>query len=178
MNPIVKNYREMNPSTLIGYVRNAQGFVKGVVVATSKNNIGWSLVNGGERDSDWKLRKVHQLPTFQKLGNAIDNLAIYLDSIPDETLRYEAKNRILSAIDFHQGLVGLETSVKIPVGFDKDVGFLHAVSKAVEGSVRFDKVTDEISGREVEVLHGVANDKDLIAAVWKMRERATKYYRS
>ena len=43
-NGLVKDYLK-NHKVLISYVRDKYGFRKGVVVAISKNQIGWSVVN-------------------------------------------------------------------------------------------------------------------------------------
>jgi len=171
MNAFIKNYLKDHPNTLVSYVRDSKGFVKGVVVAIAKDKIGWSLVNSG-RDSDWVDRKTHQLPAYQRLQVAIRNILAATENIDDEVVKDEIVKSALAASSFHAGLSGLITSVKVPL-FERGSGIYHALDRALGDPVVFDGPDAE----GAEYIKGTPNDNDLNKAIWKMKERAVKYFR-
>jgi len=74
MNKVLKYYKEKYPKHILSYVRNKSGYVKGVLVATGKYNIGWSLVS--DDDSLHYLIPIHCLPSVQHLLHENENMTV------------------------------------------------------------------------------------------------------
>lgn len=149
MNSLVRAYLDQN-KVLISYVRDVYGFLKGVVLATSASNFGFSLVHP-RCDVTWKMLGPNQIPAIQRVLEAegITPLDIF------ESKAYQS----LKARSFH-----------IPVpNFNRDIGLMFAIESAKRGDITIK------DGVQVMADH-VPLDKDLVRTLNGAIRRAVKYY--
>ena len=170
MNKFVKNYLLANPNTLVSYVRDELGYIKGVVVAVGKNKIGWSLVNGS-MDSEWEFRRAHQFPAYHKLQNSLKKIAEAANLVEDDAIRDELFNYVAASTDYSKGLGKIYTEARVPF-FDKNKGLQVAINRGLESPAVF-----SVDEEGTEMVSGTPNDDDLNMAIWKMKERSKKYYK-
>ena len=111
MNPLLRDYLTRN-RVLIEYVRSVFGYKKGVVVAISKDRVGWSLVNN-TLDIQWRKVSAMSIPPIQKMVNEGKPL--------QEIVRHPAYVRAARN----------EFAIRVPQ-FDQDVGLLKALGRALE----------------------------------------------
>ncbi len=111
MNPVLKQYLKEN-KVLIQYVRNVFGYKKGIVVAISKDRVGWSLVNN-TLDIQWRKVSPLSISPIQRMVNEGKPL--------QEIVRHPAY--IKAARN--------EFAVRVPQ-FDQDVGLLKALGRALD----------------------------------------------
>ena len=103
INPALKQFLLTN-KILIQYVKDINGYPKGLVIATSKNQIGWSLVS--TRDISLQRMDPVNIPILRKL--------------------IEKKSPIADIIGHkaYQKCIRDHSSVTVPT-FDKDTGLLY-----------------------------------------------------
>ena len=111
MNPLLKDYLTRN-RVLIEYVRSVFGYKKGIVVAISKDRVGWSLVNN-TLDIQWRKVSVMSIPPIQKMVNEGKSL--------QEIVKHPAYIRAARN----------EFAVRVPQ-FDVDIGLLRALGRALD----------------------------------------------
>ena len=134
---------------ILTYVRDSLGYPKGVIIAFSKDNIGWSLVNPD--DSFWKIEKPHNVPAISHMlrkgmdWNAIVNTPVW------------------------KKLVNLGFMVKHPK-FDKELGVIKAVHRAVSSKTKVSKTPDNL----VIISGDIIRDTDLWEALEVVNHRLEK----
>jgi hypothetical protein len=111
MNPLLKQYLEKN-KVLIQYVRNVFGFKKGIVVAISKDGVGWSLVNN-TLDIQWRKASPMSIPPIQRMANDGKPLL--------EIMKHPAYVRAVKS----------EFAIRVPQ-FDVDIGLMKALGRALD----------------------------------------------
>ncbi len=148
MNPSLKQYLSTN-RVLIQYVRDINGYPKGLVVATAKDKIGWSLVS--TKDISLQRTDPMNIPVLRKL--------------------IEKKSPIAHIISHkaYQKCIRDHSSVTVPT-FDKDTGLFIALGRSL-----ISKVEDKDGKLLLEP--APANDPELKSAVSKTAVRAKRYFK-
>jgi hypothetical protein len=146
MNPILKYYLSKH-KVLIEYVHDINGYRKGVVVSTSRDQVGWSLVK------DFSLQRIDpmRLPVLEKLIREKRPIA--------DIIEHRA---YLKCIKDH-------ASVCVPL-FDKDTGLFMALGRSLSSTL------EEKNGN-VFLHPAPPHDKELKAAISRMVARSRKYFK-
>ena len=139
---------------LIGYVLDVFGFRKGVVVATGRRNVGFSIVNRS-LDAEWIRIQPFRLPAIQRMVQK---------GLPLE--------EIVNSRPFRNCVRG-NNAVRVPK-FDTRMGFLLALDSALCGEVKF---VDENVESPVVYCPRMPNDPDLMRVVIQMIGRARRFFR-
>ena len=148
MNPNLKRYLSTS-KVLIHYVRDMNGFLKGLVLATAKDRIGWSIVS--TRDISLQRIDPMNIPILKKMIEEESPIA--------DIMSHKA---YLKCIRDH-------SSVTVPT-FDKETGFLIALGRSLISKV------EEKEGK-LYLEPAPPNDKELRSAISKMAARAKRYFR-
>ncbi len=148
MNPSLTQYLATN-KVLVQYVRDINGYPKGLVVAISKDKIGWSLVS--TRDISLQRMDPVNIPVLRKL---IENKSPIADIISHKA---------------YQKCIKDHSSVTVPT-FDRDTGFLIALGRSL-----ISKLEDKDGKLFLEP--APASDPELKAAISRMAVRAKRYFK-
>ena len=148
MNLSLKQYLTTN-KVLIEYVRDINGYPKGLVVATAKDKIGWSLVS--TRDISLQRMDPVNIPVLKRLIEERSPIA--------EIVKHKAYKKCIKD----------HSSVTVPT-FDRDTGFLIALGRSL-----ISKLEDKDGKLFLEP--APANDPELKAAISKMAVRAKRYFK-
>ena len=146
LNPVLKDFLSRN-RVLIVHVVNKYGFKVGVVVATAKNQIGFSMVS--DQDTVWRRVDPMNLPIIRQMRKDGKSL--------EEVIASKA----------YQDCVRNSLVVGLP-RFDRNIGLLVALGRALECDI------GELS--DIKQLQ-LPMDKDLREAAERMIARAKKYFR-
>ena len=114
LNPIMKDYL-LRHKVLVQYLHDVYGFRRGVLVATGKDQIGWSSVS----DYDVEIRRIDplKLPALQRLvekGAAISEIA---------------SNKV------YRKAIKENCAVPVPI-FDLNIGLFLALGRAEQGALQ------------------------------------------
>lgn len=148
MNPTLKQYLSTN-KVLIQYVRDVKGYPKGLVVATAKDKIGWSLVS--TRDISLQRMDPVNIPVLKRLIEERSPIA--------EIVKHKAYKKCIKD----------HSSVTVPT-FDRDTGFLIALGRSLISKL------EEKDGK-LFLEPAPANDPELKAAISRMAVRAKRYFK-
>ena len=168
----VKDYLKAHPSTVVHYVRNEHGFVKGVVVGTGKDNIGWSLVHS-DLDTTTDYVNLRSTPAFQLAQTKLRRAADALDLIDNEDARRLFRSSILGASEMNQGLGESGVVVQVPI-FDKANGLYQALNRALDNPVKF--IPDPLAVG-VSYIEDTPNDPEMTEAIFSVKDRLAKIYK-
>jgi len=164
MNSLVKEYMARN-KVVVAYVRDVYGFRTGIVVALSKNQLGYSMVNKSA-DVEWKRMKPYQLPTIQRM--------IHLD--------YSIVDIVESSA--YRKCVQNDHTVRVPC-FDRKLGLMYAIDSALNKEIQYNDETKEfITAKKVVGFNqemktpifksAVNSDPELWKVIKTVAERAGK----
>ena len=169
-NLAIKQYLAANPNTLVTYVRDNFGSIKGVVIAIGKNKIGWSMVNDSDDlgDASSRVDRLVGTPNFQMAQARLRRVVDASYAIGEDYIAREA-SKSLSFLDDLSNVLVLTKKYE----FDKTTGFFKALERALGGEVKF---SYNKSANFTEVF-GVPNDRRLLDAVWSMSERSIRYFK-
>jgi hypothetical protein len=148
VNPTLKQYLSTN-KVLIQYVKDINGYPKGLVVAISKEKIGWSLVS--TRDISLQRIDPMNIPVLKKLIEKKSPIA--------DLVKHKA----------YQKCIRDHSSVTVPT-FDKNTGLFIALGRSLISK------QEERDGKLV-LEPAPANDAELRAAISKMVVRSRKYFK-
>jgi len=134
---------------LINYIRDKNGFKKGVVVALDANHIGWSLVS----KEDYKLFR-GKLSSLPKVKRLVDRYASRIEDMGGGFLTIRESVQF-----FSEKLLSFDTlEVVYEPKFDRDTGLSIAINRALNDEPR--KSSD------------IPADKDLIETLNHMIRRS------
>ena len=148
MNPTLRQYLSTN-KVLIKYVWDVNGYPKGLVVATAKDKIGWSLVS--TRDISLQRMDPVNIPVLKRLIEERSPIA--------EIVKHKAYKKCIKD----------HSSVTVPT-FDRDTGFLIALGRSL-----ISKLEDKDGKLFLEP--APAHDPELKAAISRMAVRAKRYFK-
>ena len=146
LNPVLKDFLSRN-RVLIEHVVNKYGFKVGIIVATAKNQIGFSMVS--DKDTVWRRVDPMNLPIIRQMRKEGRTL--------EEVIASKA----------YQDCIRNSLVVGLP-RFGRNIGLLVALGRSLECDV------GELS--DIKQLQ-LPMDKDLREAAERIIARAKKYFR-
>ena len=138
---------------LISYIRDEYGFKRGLVVATSEKNIGYSIVNLSQ-DVEWKRINPYQLPAVRKMIAEGKSIADIVHST--------AFSKCINS----------NNAIRIPK-FVLRTGMLIALDRAIKQEVQ---IIDSPFEKIIQCPR-MPRDEELKRAILNMQERAKKYFK-
>jgi hypothetical protein len=173
MNSLIKDFMKRN-KVLVSYVRDVYGFRKGVVVALSATELGYSLVNKSA-DVGYEEMKVWQLPAVQRMAAATCKL-----EDGTKVPVYSAENILQSKV--LRKVAEDDNYVRVPM-FNRKVGLHFAIDSAFDGEIKVvdGKITtamsivgfDNTTGKHI-MESSIPKDKDLWDVIRIVAERASR----
>jgi hypothetical protein len=148
IDPLLKQYLSVN-KVITQYIRDMNGYPRGIVVATGKNRIGWSLVSS----KDISLQRIDptNIPVLKQL--------VERERPIEDIIRHKA----------YQKCIRDHSSVTVP-RFNKDTGLLLALGRSLISKL------EEKDGKLL-LEPAPPHDKELLTAISRMVARSRRYFK-